>query len=271
MVRRKLKKEEIRKDPFREFLAKTFSELETSLEVYWKYYLLGFGLIVLSVAGVYFYMENLQLKNEKNNLLVYEILEIADAPVMTKDNPERENYVKNGIKIYLTDEEKSSELNKKINELIANGPKKSQKNAALMAKASDLARKGSYEESLKILEEIAKDDRFKVSALQLKAKIYEIQNDFTKAENIYKEISNLNTADLPKPLGIKMLGEFYQRNNKKDDALKAYKNALKILQDEKAKIRESNKKPPATLFLGNEANQDLLESKLKEKIGELTS
>jgi tetratricopeptide (TPR) repeat protein len=271
MVKRKLKKEEIRKDPFREFLAKAFSEIETSLEVYWKYYLLGFGLVVLTVAGIYFYMEDRQLKNEKNELFVNEILEIADAPVMAKDNPERENYVKNGVKTYLTDDEKSSELNKKINELIANGPTKSQKNTVMMAKASDLARKGSYEESLKILDEIAKDDRFKVSALLLKAKIYEMQNDFAKAENVYKEISSVNTLDLPKPLGIEMLGEFYQRNNKKEEALKAYNDALKILQDEKAKIRENNKKPPATFVLGNEANQDMLESKLKEKIGGLNS
>lgn len=271
MVKRKLKKEEIRKDPFREFLAKTFSEIETSLEVYWKYYLLGFGVIVLSVAGIYFYMENLQVKNEKNDLLVNEILEIADAPVMAKDNPERENYVKSGMKTYLSDDEKSSELYKKINELIANGPKKSQKNTAMMAKASDLARRGSYEESLKILDEIAKDERFKVSALQLKARIYEMQNDFAKAENFYKEISNLNAPDLPKPLGIEMLGEFYQRNNKKEEALKAYNEALKILQEEKAKIRENSKMPPATFVLGNGADQDVLETKLKEKIGELNS
>lgn len=271
MVKRKLKKEEIRKDPFREFLAKTFSEIETSLEEYWKYYFAGFVVIVFLVAGIYFYMENKQIKNEKNNLLVNEILEISDSPVMAKDNPDRQKYLNNGLKTYLSEEEKSDELNKKINELMAGGANKSQKNIALMTKASDFARKGNYDESLKILEEISKDSRLKVSALILKAKIYEMQNDFTKAENIFKEISTIESEDLPKPLGIKMLGEFYERNGKKDEALKAYNDALKFLQDEKAKIKGNDRVLPVTFVLGNEGNQDQLEAKLKEKIGELNS
>lgn len=271
MVKRKLKKEEIRKDPFREFLAKTFSEIESSLEEYWKYYLIGFGLLVLIVAGVYFYMDNHQRKMEQNDLLVNEILEIADAPVMAKDNPDRERYVKSGMKTYLTDEERFSELNRKINELFANGPSKSQKNGSMMAKASLLAKRGNYDESLKIADEIFKDSRFKVSALMLKGRIYEIQNDFSKAEVVYKEISELNTNDLPKPLGLKFLGEFYQRNNKKDEALKAYNNVLKILQDEKANTKETMKIPPPTVMIEGGNEQDFLETKVREKIKELGS
>ncbi len=271
MIKRKLKKEEIRKDPFREFLGKAFSEIETSLEENWKAYLIGFAIVVLSVAAIYFYMEERQLKYEKNLLLVSEILEISDAPIMAKDNPDRQKYLNSGMKVYLSEEEKSEELNKKINEFMAGGPNKNQKSIVLMVKAADLAKKKSYDESLKILEEISKNSPFKVSALLLKAKIYEIQSDYSKEENVYKEISTLEAKDLPKPFGMEMLGEFYQKNGKKDEALKAYNEALKFLEDKKAKLKRNDNKPPETFILGNDGNQDQLETRLKEKVRELSS
>ncbi len=268
MQRRKLKKQEIRKDPFREFLAKTFTEIETSFETNWKSYLFGFIALIVAVALIYFYIQGVQLKKEKTSYLITQILETAQAPVLDKNDPIRDNYKKSQMKYFTSSDDKTTELKKQIKEFEDLSPSKDQKCAVMLAKASSDAKSGNYSEALKTLEEISRNSKYRPSALQMMANIYEIQKDNEKAENIYKELAKLNSPDLPKPIGLKLLADFYERQNKMDDAIKTYKDILTFMEQNKNK---ESKEPPETLLLQAQSRQIDFASQIRQKITELQS
>lgn len=264
MAGRKLKKVEMRRDPFREFLARTFTTTENSLEHHWQVYLAGFLIIVGAVAGIYYYIDHLQQKKDTSSALLSEIMDTADAPVLPAGDPQRADYLKNGMKVFGTTEERSSELKKKIDELGAKGSSDFQEKAASYLRASDLARTGSYPESLKLLEALERDNSFAALSLSLQARIHEAMGDQAKAESIFTRLSTLKNATLPAPMGLTLLAEFYERQGKKSEALKAYEDALKVISE--AKALTPDKKDQAS---AQTQQRDSMETRLKDKVKEL--
>lgn len=268
MQKRRLKKQDIRKDLVREFLVKAFIEIETSLETHLKYYLIGFFVLVGAVTISYFFFQHLENKNERVSFMISKILEIADAPTIDKNDPKIKQYKDSGTKYFTNKEEKESELKKNIDEFLSLNPSKDQKCAINLLRAREEVRKGNFEEAIKIASDVAKNSKYKGFALHLLAQIYESKKDFEKAENTYKEISKLNTVDFPEPLGLTILADFYERQMRKKDALKTYEEALKIL--EKNKDKEATT-PPPTLMLKAQMPQSDFASTIKQRMNEIVS
>lgn len=263
MARRKLKKEEMRTDPFRQFLARTFAMTENSMEHHWQAYVAGFIIIVAAVAGIYYYIGYLQDKSAASSLLLSEVIETAEAPVLPAGDPQRADYLKNGMTVFTSAEERSAELRKKIDELNAKGASDDQEKAALYMKAANLAWSGSHAEALRILDELEKDSSFKPVVIGLKARIAESQKDAAKAEALFTQLSKLKSDDLPEPMGLTMLGQFYERQGKKPEAVQAYEEAIKRINS--ARKTDSAAKPGQPPAQKN----DQMESRLKERVKEL--
>ncbi|HQO20014.1 MAG TPA: tetratricopeptide repeat protein [Acidobacteriota bacterium] len=263
MARRKLKKEEMRTDPFRQFLARTFAMTENSLEHHWQAYAAGFIAVVAAVAGIYYYIGYLHDKNDASSALLSEVIETSEAPVLKPGDPQREDYLKSGMKVFTNPEERSSELKKKIDELQAKGASDDQEKAARYLKAADLAMSGSQAEALKILDELEKDSSIRTVAIGLKARIAESQKDAAKAESLYTQLSKMNSDDLPEPMGLNLLGQFYERQGRKAEAVQAYEEALKKIETARKSNAENGPgKPPAP-------KNDQMESRLKDRVREL--
>lgn len=267
MARIKMKKQEIRKDPIREFLAKAFAEIEGSIERYFKYYVIGFLIIALLLFGVFKYFVYLNEKREKNSLLISKILEISQAPVVVSDDKEAENYKKSGITFFSKEEEKIKELIKKIDELLSSNPLRNQKDLALFIKSSALVSQKQYDEALKILSEIKGNEMLKSDILLLKARIYELKGDDS---NTLKTLEDLkNVKGIPQQLVLKLIGEFYERNNNKKMAIEYYEKALKSGE----KFKEENKdKKNTQLFAALGAQyyrENVFEEEIRNKLKEL--
>jgi len=263
MAGRKLKKEEMRRDPFREFLARTFAMTENSLEHHWQAYAGGFIVVIAAVAGIYYYIDHSAQKKDASSALMSEIVDTAEAPVLPAGAPERAEYLKNGMKVFTTSDERSAELRKKIDELNAKGASGYQEKGSLYLKASDLARAGSYSEAVKILDGLEKDSKFAPLALGLKARISELQNDPSKAESIYTQLSKIKGETFPEPMGLTMLGEFYERRGKKAEAVAAYEEALKVIAGKREKITDKKEQPQSM------QQKDAMETKLRDRVKEL--
>jgi tetratricopeptide (TPR) repeat protein len=264
MAKRKLKKEEMRTDPFRKFLGKVFSTTELSLEHHWQAYIAALIVVIAAVSGIYYYIDYANQKKETASVLLSEVMDISQAPVLQAGDPQRADYLKAGLKVYTSQDERSADLKKKIDELDAKGASRYQEKTALYLKASDFARSGSYPDALKILDELEKDSVFKSSALELKARIYEAQNDSAKAESIYTQLSTLNSGNFPEPMGLSILAQFYERQGKKDEARKTCEEALKIIASKKEKPAVSKEPGPQP-----QPQKDSMESRLKDKVKEL--
>jgi len=269
MAGRKLKKEEMRTDPFREFLARTFTMTEHSLERHWQIYIMGFVVVVAAIAGIYYYVDYLKDKRDAASALLSEIIDTADATIIPSNDPKRADYLKNGMTVFSTADERSSELKKKTENLKSSGGSAFQQKAASYLRASDLAKAGSYDEALKILETLEKDSHFTALALSLQARICEARKDTAKAESFYTRLSALKTDSLPEPMGLFSLADFYERLGKKSEALKTYESALKVIEEQKAKPAEKMKKNPPAAQQQQQQQGDSLETRMRERIREL--
>ena len=101
-------------------------------------------------------------------------------------------------------------------------------------------------------------------SLSLQARIHEAIGDTAKAETIFTRLSTLKSATLPSPMGLTLLAEFYERQGKKSEALKAYEDALKVISD--AKVQPADKKDQAA---AQSQQRDSMETRLKERVKEL--
>ena len=95
--------------------------------------------------------------------------------------------------------------------------------------ALEYANRGKTEDALKVLGPLASDSDLGPLVLKVRAKLYEGQSQWDKAEADWKTLAALKNPTVPDGEGLYLLGQFYERRHQADKAVETYENAMTAL------------------------------------------
>lgn len=222
----KLSKHQIREDHIHDILAEGYGNILLSLRDSWKLYAgIGAGALLVALGGVILWNAR-SSKAEKASELLSKVQsayngQIAPSGGISKpddqDNPTFPN-----------EEARRKDVDKYLAEMKSKGAGVPERIGTLYTALED-ANRGKAEQALKTLGPLTSDSDIGPLALKVRAKIYEGQGQWDKAEADWKAYSISKNPTVPKGQGLYLLGQFYERHQQKDKAVEAYEKALTAL------------------------------------------
>lgn len=221
MASRKLTKQQMREDQFRDALTEIYVGTLTHLERFWKAYLAG--LLVASAAGAGgWYLWNRHLQGvEERQYLLGRVMEALTAPIQEKADAGSFRSL-----TFPNEQARRKEVESRFQAFSKKAAGPARKTAVLL-EASSLLQMGKADEAASRLSPLISDGTYGPLALSLRAAAHEGAGRFDQAEADYKTLSTLKSPLLPPGEGAWLLGQFYERRGRKEKALAAYEQAEK--------------------------------------------
>jgi len=241
MASKKLSKQQMREDEFRDVLGEVYFGTLNYVTEKWRTFAVGFVVVLLLLAGAFYLWQNQQAKAAHDSYLLGQVMEAYGAPVdaASKGGSSRLTFTSEGQRTQAVE----TRLSAYAQSAGADAP------LVVYYKALQQARTGNLSGATATVAPLAKDAKFAPVALSLRARLYEGQAQWDKAEADYKALTVSSTAAWTPADGWMALGEFYQRRGQKDKASDAFS------QVEKA--------------AGKDADEDPLAKRAKAKLEEL--
>jgi tetratricopeptide (TPR) repeat protein len=226
MSSKRLSKQEMREDQFRDFLSEFYFGAIRSVEEHWQRYLVGLVVVLAAIAGGFFLANRMKEQRDHGSYLLGRVMEAYDAPVSDTPNP-------NSSRLSFTSESaKTQEVATRLAAMEkAKGAGDSGRLAAVY-QALSLAQAGKYAEAEKALGPVAADKNLAPVALLMRAKLREAQGQWDQAEQDYKSLCAAKSPSWLDAEGWWLLGGFYERRNQNEKALAAYEMVSKSLGPE---------------------------------------
>ncbi len=241
MASKKLSKQQMRDDEFRDVLAEVYFGAVNFITEKWRTFATGFVVVLLLLAGAFYLWQNQQAKAAHNSYLLGELMSAYNAPVTAASSGASSQLT------FVTESGRTQAVESRLSAYAqsagADAP------MAVYYKALLQARTGNLAGAATTVGPLVKDARLAPVALALRARLYEGQAQWDKAEADYKALTGLSTAAWTPADGWLALGEFYQRRGQKDKASDAFG------QVERA--------------AGKDAGEDPLAKRAKTKLDEL--
>ena len=220
MASKKLTKQEMRQDEFRTVLGELYFGALSYISENWKGFAIGFAAVLLLLAGAFYAWQAYEAKLGEESFLLGQVMEAYNAPVMAAapnapsqqlsfpSEAQRNQAVETRLASYVKDAGASDTL-------------------AIYYKALAQAEGGKVAEAITTLTPVATDAKYAPVGLSLRARLYETQSTWDKAEADWKALTAITTATWTPSDGWLALGEYYQRRGIKDRAIEAYQQVEK--------------------------------------------
>lgn len=241
MASKKLTKREMRGDEFRDVLAEVYFGALTYITEKWRAFAIGFVVVLMLAAGAFYLWQDQQAKAARNSYLLGQVMDAYSAPVEAA--PKGASSQLTFTTEALRTQEVESRLSAYAQSAGAGSPMAVYYRALLQARAGNLSGAAAT------VSPLTGDAKLAPVALSLRARLYEGQAQWEKAEADYKALAALSTPAWTPSDGWLALGEYYQRRGQKEKAADAFG------QVEKA--------------VGKDAADDPLAKRAKAKLDEL--
>lgn len=219
MASKKLTKQEMRQDEFRSVLAELYFGALGYISENWKTFAFGFAAILLLLAGAFFLWQSHQAKLGEESYLLGQVMEAYNAPIQTGvKTPGQTSFASPSQR----NQEVEARLAKYAKDAGASSP------LALYYKALAQAEAGQMAEAVSTVTPLATDAKFAPIGLALRARLFEAQSNWDKAEADWKALTTTTTATWTPAEGWMALGQYYQRRAMKDKAIDAYQQVEKV-------------------------------------------
>jgi tetratricopeptide (TPR) repeat protein len=219
MTSKRISKQEMREDQFRDLLSEVFIGSISAIERHWKAWLVGLvAALVMGAGGFYLWSQHLN-KQAKSSLLLSQVMEAYNAPVEeAKEQPSGRS-----SQLSFTSEAlKMKEVGARLDRLEKVAGNSDAGDIAKLYAALGQANNGKVQDAIATVTSVVGDDEIAPLALNLRARLYESAGQWDKAEADWKSLAALTAAGWPKGEGLWQLGKFYERRSQKDKAIEAY-------------------------------------------------
>jgi tetratricopeptide (TPR) repeat protein len=230
MASKKLTKQEMRHDEFRDLLSEVYFGTARHLEKSWRVYLTVLGVIVVAGAIGYFMWYRHQEQSSEASFLLSNVIEAYNAPVAAADAKSA-----NPAQLSFKSERERDEAVKAALAKLEPKATGTSKGLCEFYKALEAARQGQTADAINKVTPLTKDAGLAPQALTLRARLYEGQSQWDKAEADWKTLASLENPAWPKGEGWYVLGQFYERRLQNDKAIECYEKATKSMTGDEAK------------------------------------
>lgn len=224
MASRRISKQQMREDQFRDFLSEFYFGTLGHMEKHWQAYGLGLVAAVLALAGGYYLWSIQNAKAAKASYLLGQVMDAYSAPVDPATKP-----VNNQLS-FATDALRTQAFDARLAALKKSSGRGAAGAYAAYYTALDQARGGKLTEAEATLGPLVKNSDLAPLALFLRARLYEAGGQNADAESDLKTLAAMNTDRFPKGEGWWLLGQFYEKRGQKDKAIEAYEKARKAAE-----------------------------------------
>lgn len=224
MASRKLSKQNMREDQVRDFLSEMYFGSLRHLEANWRSYTVGFALVVALTAGGLYLMQRWEKAGQLASYQLSGIMDAYDAPTGPDAKPRGLD-----APTFANREARNRDVEKRVAEMAGFGASTGTKDAGKLYNALALADAGKSAEALAAVTPLTKGSPLAPLALTLRARLYEAQGQFDKAEADWKALSTFQSPSIPKGEGLWELGQFYERRKENAKALEAYNKIEAVL------------------------------------------
>jgi hypothetical protein len=240
MASHKLTKQEMRQDEFRSVLAELYFGALGYISENWKGFAIGFAAVLLLLAGAFYLWQGYEAKLGEESYLLGQVMEAYNAPVQAGAKPQGQQTIFSSDS--QRDQEVSARLAKYTKDAGASSP------LAVYYKALSQADAGQVADAISTVTPLTTNPKFAPIGLALRARLYETQSNWDKAEADWKSLTTTTTATWIPEEGWFALAQYYQRRDLKDKAIEAYQQVEKaagpdakddpIARSAKSKIEE---------------------------------
>lgn len=214
MSSKKLTKQQMREDEFRDVLAEVYIGALGYITEKWRAFAVGFVVIILMLAGAFYLWQNQQAKVAHNSYLLGQVMDAYSAPV--EEAPKGASSQLSFATEALRAQAVESRLSAYSNAAGAGSP------MAVYYRTLIQARAGKLTEAAATIGALTKNAEYAPVAFSLRARLYEGLEQWDKAEADYKSLTGLTTPTWTPADGWLALGDFYERRSQKDKAADAY-------------------------------------------------
>lgn len=226
---KKLTKQDMRQDAFRDFLSLAYKDVEQSLEHHWKIYLAGLVVFLAALVGGMQAFHYVEARKDSASMRLAKVMEAFNAPVLSADDPSRKELSARQSLFFDSSQARDAEVTKRIEEALKGGGPVVTRNLTLLYKAEEASRAQRYDEAISISDPLCADPPADVLAVMLQARVFEAQKKADKAEAAWKKLSTMKSAVLPDGAAEELLGEYYERAGEAAKAEETYKAAQAVL------------------------------------------
>jgi|WetSurMetagenome_2_1015567.scaffolds.fasta_scaffold11827_5 tetratricopeptide (TPR) repeat protein len=240
MASHKLTKQEMRQDEFRSVLAELYFGALGYISENWKGFAIGFAAVLLLLAGAFYLWQAREAKLGEQSYLLGQVMEAYNAPVQAGAKPQGQQVIFSSAS--LRDQAVNANLAKYSNEAGASSP------LAVYYKALSQAEAGQTAEAISTVTPVAANPKFAPVGLALRARLYEVQSNWDKAEADWKALTTTTTPTWTPAEGWFVLAQYYQRRDMRDKAIDAFQQVEKtagpdakddpIVRSAKSKVEE---------------------------------
>jgi tetratricopeptide (TPR) repeat protein len=220
MTGKKLTKQEMRDDEFRDVLSEIYFGIVNHITENWRAFAIGFAALFLLLAGALYLWQARVAKADHSSHLLGQLMDDYGAPLETGDTA-KQNRAQH---TFPTEAQRAQAVETDLaayqKAVGASTP------MAVYYKALSQVQGGKLSDAVATLEPITKGQLAPVS-LTLRARLFEAQGLWDKAEADWKSLTALSTPTWTPADGYLALGEYYERRSQKDKAIEAYQQAEK--------------------------------------------
>ncbi len=218
MSRKRLTKQAMRDDQFRDALeTMVFGALE-NIEAHLKTYIVILIVLVIAIVGTLTTLRIRKQHRAQGSYLLSRVMEVYNAPIDQAKQAKKTRALS-----FQSEARRSRALKEDVARVVSSSWAGESARIGLVYKVLDEAGAGKLKEALKSLGPLTKDDKIGPLALMLRARLYESSGQWKKAEGDWKALAAGSHPSLTKSEALWQLGRFYERWNKPAEAVKAYK------------------------------------------------
>lgn len=241
MSSKKLTKQEMREDEFRDVLAEVYFGTLGYVTEKWRAFAIGFVVVLLLLAGSFYLRESQQAKAAHNSYLLGQVMDAYNAPVEAAPKGASSQLS------YPSESQRTQAVDARLSAYsLAAGASSPM---AVYYKALNQTRAGNLSDAATTVSTLTKNTELAPVALSMRARLYEGQAQWDKAEADYKSLTGLSTPAWTPADGWMALGDYYERRGQKDKAADAFGQVEKTV--------------------GKDASDDALVKRAKAKLDEM--
>lgn len=229
---KRLTKEDMRHDAFRDMLTVAYRDVEGGLERHWRLYLAALVLLLAAFLGAKYAIDSLHARKDEASFRLAKVVEAYNAPVLAKDDPSRESFVRQGGVFFDSDAARAAEVTKRLDEAAKTGG--ATQSMVALYKAMAAARGGKVDEALSLAAPVTADPTAGPLAVMFVARLYEAKRQPDKAEEAWKKLAGMKSDLLPEGSAQALLGDYYDRAGNEAKAKEAFTAAEAALKGKAA-------------------------------------
>ena len=223
MTSKRLSKQQMREDQFRDFLSEFYFGSLAAIENHWQATLVGLCILLVAIGGGYFVWSREQAKTAKASYLLSKVMDAYSAPIETGKSAQ------SGEETFSTQQQRTAAVQSNLTNLETEVGERATGGLATLYKGLAQADAGNLADAVKTISPLTGRAKTAPLALPLRARLYEAMGEWDKAEADWKSLASLSAPTMPKGEGWFLLGKFYERRDQKDKAIQAYQEAEKAV------------------------------------------